>query len=105
MQITGSHVNFTSDISKFYFIEKLACDDLFSSKLTRSVETNQVKKYVCGDIFAFSFKLGHAFVSCHFLSALATFLSALQQNRAQSTLINSPRITSSFQNKLCFQSE
>ena len=55
MQITGSHVNFTSDISKFYFvavsmakmsserfIEKLAFDDLFSSKLTRSVETNQV---------------------------------------------------------------
>ena len=81
MQITGSHVNFTSDISKFYyfvavsmakmsserFIEKLAFDDLFSSKLTRSVETNQVKKYVYGYIFAFSFKPGHAFVAEAFL--------------------------------------
>ena len=56
MQITGSHVNFTSDISKFYFaavsmakmsserfIEKLAFDGLFSSKLTRSVETTLAK--------------------------------------------------------------
>ena len=80
MQVTGSQVNFASDIPNFCFVsgsvaksssgrflKKLAFQRFAFIKTDETYRDNQVKTYVYGYIFAFSLKPDHAFVAKAFL--------------------------------------
>ena len=62
MQVTGSQMNFTSDIPKFYFVPVSVAkisSERFLEKVT--FETNQVKTFVYGYNFSSRIKPGRAF--------------------------------------------
>ena len=62
MQVTGSQMNFISDIPKFYFVPVSVAkisSERFLEKVT--FETNQVKKFVYGYNFTSRIKPDRAF--------------------------------------------
>ena len=68
MQVTGSQMNFTSDIPKFYFVPVCVAkisSERFLEKVT--FETYQVKTFVYGYNFASRIKLDRAFFAEAFL--------------------------------------
>ena len=68
MQVTGSQMNFTSDIPKFYFVPVSVAkisSERFLEKVT--FETNQVKTFVYGYNFTSRIKPDRAFFAEAFL--------------------------------------
>ena len=68
MQVTGSQMNFTSDIPKFYFVPVSVAkisSEWFLEKVT--FETNQVKTFVYGYNFTSRIKPDRAFFAEAFL--------------------------------------